>query len=510
MQAEAALLPSVLSRLEFEVSPEVMEEDREEGKWGTSKLVAMSKGWKFDVRRFLAQQAFKKLPAGNGMVVLGRRLGGAVLGREISHKELEQSVTNALLQHAIPFEGEGVFQIEPMTFGPVDIDEENWSRVEISGLAVAKLDHNRFEPAQVGTAEIIIRVRTDGERFGGGGTLTEVKSVTVKAIVMRISPPEVVLKPGELQEFTLTVENSVFPQQVEVQADAGESFASYNGGNTHLITYVAPAGDQFPDLLAATHTATTGARKSGPARVGVARIRGKPVVILFPLESCLEEGEETHINVTVQGAEDKRVTWNLARLSGSGSTGTIDSVEGGGLFKAPESPGVIEVTATSVANSEAKDSIQLKVGGCDCWWSVSIEGRTLFGIAGQDKGGFTLQGGFLTISLDRLTGGSLLALTAEPVPVIPGAYPFAMFGSIGLTAPDFEYTTPEEPATITGVLSEFTSTLLEGNISGPVVIFKSTPQNPKMPVETRPGTILVRFRIWADPQFPLAPACFVE
>ena len=85
-----------------------------------------------------------------------------------------------------------------------------------------------------------------------------------------------------------------------------------------------------------------------------------------------------------------------------------------------------------------------------------------------------------------------------------------MFSSIGLTAPDLEYLTHEEPATITGVLSEFTSTLLEGNISGPVVIFKSTPQNPKLPAETRPGTILVRFRIWADPQFPLAPVCFVE
>ena len=234
-QAQASLLPSILTSFDFDVSPAVMEEDLKEGRWGNSQLVARSKGWKFDVRRFLAQEVFKKLPAGHGLVVISRRIGEAIQSREISHKDLEQSVINALLEHAIPFEGEGVFEIEPRSFGPVNIDDENWSRLEIKGVAVTEIDHNRLEPARVGTAEIIVRARTDREKFGGVGSLTAVKPVQVKQIVMRIEPKELILEPGEPWELTLTVENSAFPREVKVEARAGEVTSKHEKGNTLSI-----------------------------------------------------------------------------------------------------------------------------------------------------------------------------------------------------------------------------------------------------------------------------------
>ena len=79
------------------------------------------------------------------------------------------------------------------------------------------------------------------------------------------------------------------------------------------------------------------------------------------------------------------------------------------------------------------------------------------------------------------------------------------------------YATPED-APLLGLLSEFGElvdgeikpTIMEGSISGPVLILKSTPDNPEQPVEERPGFVSVRFKISADPQFPLASSCFVE
>ena len=227
-------------------------------------------------------------------------------------------------------------------------------------------------------------------------------------------------------------------------------------------------------------------------------------------QRCIDPGDTTDVIALVQGVKEQRVIWEPPeRVFGSGESGTISD---SGLFRAPDSPGLIRITATSVVDETAKGEEIVKVGGCDCWWSVSIEGRTIFGIAGKDRAGFVVQSGnLIAAGFDQLEGGIFQMFPADPggVPVIPGVYPFFVSGNIGLTPPDFLYTSQEEPQ-LQGNLVEFTPTLLEAHISGPIVILTSNPGDPKMPVVERQAQIKVRFRVLADPQFPLAPTCFVE
>ena len=430
-EGAAALLPSSLTDLEFNLFPSVMGEDEPDGEWGLSALIATSKGWKLDAKRIL-EYAFTQLNAKGilqeqvqkGVGKLGELAGK--LPKGLNKKALEKKLTDLIVKNVLKiapdaFKGVTLFEIEPMSFGPVDIDDEAWSTSDILGAALAKLDHNKFEGIRVGTAKIIVRPRTDGGKFGGAASFSVARTVEVKKMVVKLTPDEVVLKPGDETVFTVTVENSFFPDQIEAEA-AGQTSINLGAGGTHTIDYTAPEIGKLPDTLVVHHTACTGARRfDNSARSDSSLIRAKPVVIVLPEKSCVDPGESTNMIALVQGVEDQRVIWEPPeRVFGSGQPGTISD---SGRFTEPDSPGLIQITATSVVDETAKGGEVVKVGGCDCWWSVSIEGRTIFGIAGQDKGGFTLQGGHLTISLDRLTGGALLAPVGRTSPCDSGRLP---------------------------------------------------------------------------------------
>ncbi|HUV13687.1 MAG TPA: dockerin type I repeat-containing protein, partial [Acidobacteriota bacterium] len=233
-EAKASLLPSILVDLDFEVSPSVMEEDRVEGEWKNSELTAMSKGWKLDARR-IAKYALDKLDVKEGLtggtVVAARKIAeyNGILPHDISNRELEKQLVDLVVEkgrEVAPeiFNGESVFEIQPQTSGPVKIDDEEWSRSDVMGVSVAKLSHNKFEPAKVGSATIIVRVRTDGGRFGGAGSISKGKAVEVRQIIMTVSPHQAIArKPGEELPFTVTVKNSFFPKQIKVEALTGSA-----------------------------------------------------------------------------------------------------------------------------------------------------------------------------------------------------------------------------------------------------------------------------------------------
>ena len=421
-EAAACLLPSTLTDLEFNLFPARLNEDEPDGEWGLSSLTATSKGWKLDARR-IVEYAFEKLNVkdklGKGEVIAVRKILEAtgVLPDGTSSKDLENRLVDLVEDavkrtHEVPdaLKKGPLLEIPPREFGPVDVDAEEWTESEIRGTAVAKLDHNKFEPLRVGSSDVIVRTRMG--KFSGQG-LTQFRKVQVDAIVIRITPAEVALKPGEQATFTVTVENSFFPDQIEEEA-AGETVLNLGSGNTHTIDYTAPSDDKLPDTLTIRHTATTGARGQPGALpvANTARIRGKPVVILFPLKSCVDPGQSTDIDVTVQGTKNKEVTWNLKRLSGSGGVGTISQQ---GRFVAPNSPGHIEVTATSVENTDAMDVEVIKVGGCDCWWMLSVGTGTVVGIADQDKASFVIQNGVVVAAgFEQLVGGVFGFLPATP------------------------------------------------------------------------------------------------
>jgi len=507
----ANLLPSSLVHLELRLNPSVMEEDRVDG-FEDSLLTAANKGWKLDARRIVSevfQQAGvdSLLESAPGTIL--REIGESSISpewlslpKETSTKELEEKIIDLVVEKGNryapgAFKGP-VMEIAPRSFGPVFLDGYNWKETEVKGNAVRFIGSDVYEPAEVGTADIIVRVRTDGGRFGGVPPISAAKPIEVKPIILDVTPDRVVAKPGEQVNFTVTVENSFFPEKVEVTAERGNAKTTYAGGARHTVAYTVPAKEKLPDVLTARHTAKTGARRlSAEPRVDQAEIRGQASIIILPDRNCVEPSETTGIFHSVEGIADQRVTWETETIPSGASAGVVS----GGSFFAPGTPAYVLVTATSVADPAAKGEAIVKVGGCDCWWTVSIAGNHTTGVPGVDSGAFLFEEEGLIILLGRPSPPQFL----EIAPADPTRSSFGVAGSIGLVSPDINYASLE---TISGSLFEVDENIFEGQVSGMVTVVKLTSEGP---VE-RLAPFSVRFKVSEEPNALLPPVkgCFVQ
>ena len=204
-EAAAALLPSSFSSLDLNLFPAVMEEDLEAGEW-SALLIAASKGWKLDGKRVL-QYAFKELKASKLLKKQVKKGVGKLFELSgdlpyVDNKKVQEKLVGLIVKNVAKIapdalNGVTLFALDPELFGPVEIHETVWSASDIKGDAVEEFNHNQYKPVKVGTADIIVRVRTDGGKFGGVGSISASKPVEVKPIILDVSPDQVIAKPGE-------------------------------------------------------------------------------------------------------------------------------------------------------------------------------------------------------------------------------------------------------------------------------------------------------------------------
>ncbi|UCF39077.1 MAG: dockerin type I repeat-containing protein [Acidobacteriota bacterium] len=511
-EALAHLLPSRLTHLDLRLVPASMEEDREDG-IAEVMLSASSKGWKLDARR-IVQEAFEQLDASakleSAPVALLRELAESSLThesislpKETSTKELENKLVDFVVEkgekHFPGYFKGSVLEIEPRTFGPVPLFDPYWKENRVLGSAIQFRGggSNVYEPVKVGSARVITRVRTDDGQFGGVPSISAAKPIEVKRIILNVSPSEVVVKPGEKVDFIVSVENSFFAEEIEVTAERGEVLGTeYLGNSRHRVSYKAPPMIQRPDILTAVHTGTTGARRfSTEPRLAQATIRNVSVVVT-PETICLAPGSRQTFTARMVGIEDQKVSWSWA--ASGGAIGKDD-----GVLKAPDSDGVVVVTATSLVDQNLTGTAVVKVGGCECWWAGWVGGN-LFSSQSGDTGLFVhVPEGQLTISLQR-PGGESLAIRIDD-PASPGMTDVAG-ANFALAPPDTAFDSPN----VSGGLIEFSDKLVEGAFFGPVSVYWVTGSGE---VESRLEPFSVRFRITEDPElifFPIGKGCNVQ
>lgn len=485
-EGRANTLPSELAELTFDLTKEEFLEDEEgSGQWQNAMLTATSNGWELD--KAILEGIIQV--AGMSSTFKGFLDGEAA---ELGMKEILEYIRDELVSEAIDAatQGEDVLRIPPETFGPIPIDDAEWSESEVDALGVLALtDRMTYEPRKSGTGYVIVQ-NVEGT-FADQTRRTE-RPVEVRRIQIAIQPTSEQADPGQVFAFDATVENAAHPDALEVSASQGEIInVTYEGDGLHTIEYAAPETDDFHDFITARHTANTGARAySDEPRLAQADIYSKAEVVVDPFATCLELDQDTTFSAEVVGLENQSVTWEIVE-----GTGEIDA---GGTFT-PTEPGYATVRATSVADTTLTGEATVSIGGCDCWWNVNVTGVPAFGDGTMDSWslGYTAS----ATSLFAITGnGSMTDGTVgyffvypedaeQGAPLAPGSFSALVGGSLGTTQPT-QFGT-DTLAFATAALVEADSARVEGTVTGPVIVA----DYPYDDINTYIGTFQAAFRI---------------
>lgn len=404
-EAVANLLPSRFVSIDFELSPEaLLEDDDASGRWERVEVVAASKGWKLDQTILESLLQLTQVKGGYD-AWLNRFDAPAGMLEALGSHLLTETVNGTISTHG---NDAGIFTIPPRETGPIDITEEPYSSATVHfALQQEGRQGYRLDPSWEGELRGEVEVGTTRGMYGRNHIYAR-KDVAIHPVRIDIDPSSVVVEPGEIVRFTVTVHAK--DTRVSVHADAGFIAHQPQPDGTHLVIYEAPAEEaDLPDVLTVTSESTGGFLANQARRPrSVAFIRSqRPAVEIEPRGACVKFGEKETFTARVDGLDDPRVTWAVDH-------GTVTQA---GVYTAPSEPGSATLTATSVADPTVSDSITIGVGPCNCVWSLDVGGRGHMSVLGKDisiavQDGVLLAFDFLG-PFDLRRGGSSLWLEVD-------------------------------------------------------------------------------------------------
>jgi hypothetical protein len=390
---------------------------------------------------------------------------------------------------------DGILMLPPITYGPVDITDTEWSDARIvTGTSVALTPHEEYQPQEPGTS--LLEVITALGKFGGTNIATDHIPITVGELSVRIEPDEVLLQPGQDTTFTVTVTDALHPDSVALVPDhpvQGTAELTLGAVNVHTVTYTAPdePTPNSTDLVGVRHIAQGGARGvSTDPRSASATIRFGGIRLL-PVNECVAEGQEVQLDWELIGFDtEPELVW----------TESAGDVSATGVFKAPEEAGTVTITVAVEGHPNVRDSIEVPVGGCFCSFSVTVAGTTYIGQPGDiaeyfayETGGTGSPWAIGYINLATPSGASALFAVdiAETVATGPGTYPVPEIGgTLGYGGAPYA-TYGNDGATM--LIHEFEAhTRVTGEIAGGWVHDSSDPDGP-------PITISATFQVYPPP-----------
>lgn len=437
----AALLPSQLTALDYEISPlEFREDESATGSYSSMTLTATNLGWDFGIELLQGLLA----TAGAASSLDGEELGGLAVDGVVLTLATVPEVGTLLDGSSLE-----TFRREPETFGPVNVTSDDWTTTSVvSGESVVFVSHTDFEPRQPGWTTLTLRTKTGAFT---GQSIAEEEQVFVTEVGLTISPDEVVLRPSESETFTVTVTESEHPDSVEIHPEVslqGEATIASNGDGTHTVTYTAPTTPNggSTDLLTIRHTARGGARAHAETELtAVATIRFADVQ-LAPVLECVSPGQDIQIGVTVTGFESQPpLVWTA-------SAGTIDSE---GNFTAPDQSGDVTITAAIQGYPATVDSMTVPIGGCTCSFTIQVGSNPPYvGQPGDEVSYYSAEGVvegapnvIWAVQMTSAEGPSVILgiPTPEIVAEGPGTYPVdALGGSLGYPGGSYLETNPPQ------------------------------------------------------------------
>lgn len=361
----AAFLPSSLVGLDVDFGQTEYLED-EVGPGGITKADMTATNDEWDMGKEVIEGVLQV--AGFGRTL--EKFGGVKALNDIGVFIVSSGLIPALLGE----ETLDTFVIDPVTFGPVHVISEEWSDISVvQGTAITFTSHTIYDLEEAGSATILIHTK-DGAF--GRQRLEKTQVVTIGQLDLDIDPEEIIVEPGELVFFKVTVTDAAYPEAVDfvdgltLQGDASIAYDG-EGTNTHTVSYTAPLAPNSdePDVISVRHTSTFGARGGdAPPRTATAVVRFGGVTITTA-PTCVPLGSEPiQIDADVAGGiANPDLVW-------SASAGEISET---GLFTPPAEAQVVTITVSLANKPGIKDSIDLPVGLCSCSATMTLDGSLL-------------------------------------------------------------------------------------------------------------------------------------
>lgn len=437
VDASANLLPSHFTNMDVDLNPAVMEEDRESGAWSNARVYAESNTW--NAGKAALEAMFQVITSG------AAKAGGfrawfdeAAEAAEAAGKSLtaaQQAINNnfsdfflnKILETVLTAAGDaaGQGEIGPLTYGPTDISEKEYSDSRIldaGNAAVTLVSHWDYEPVKLGTATL--EVTSEPNRFGFNFIKIE-KGIEVAQMEVTVTPSETTVTPGDPVEFTAEVSNAVDPS-VEWQASSGSftGMSSLSDGRSQATLETPTNEDDYPVTVRAVSTSSTGLRKDAATPREDEAVVYRKHLEVSPDPGCVKYGDTVTFTATMPGVDASvDVTWSV---DGAGS------IDASGVYTAPSGDGTATITAALKDDPTVKGSVSVTVREqCDCWWTASVNG-TYGGIASGDYATFVASPAFTGNFFD--TGGSLdmaqFAITMQTPPAAGDLGTFPISGSV--------------------------------------------------------------------------------
>jgi hypothetical protein len=287
--------------------------------------------------------------------------------------------------------GDSCFRIQAPRYGPINVNDAQWTRAEITGGSVEQVTHRTYKGVDIGASELLVALR--GERFATRQTFEERFTIQVEELILSLIPTRTrVQEPGEVVDISATAANA-YTRESNFFAEVlgGDGFGRIldqreNGAFYDVRVETTEARERYPALVrfeAQHRTLPEGAGK----RTVTAEIDVRGAITVTPRAACLIPSSEIDLTAELSGfrAGNDSVTWTRTdgRLSGvQDRTATL---------VAPGQPGRVSVTATSDADPEVSDTVTYTVSETclkKIWYPVgtlTLDGNGSYSLNTSDR-----------------------------------------------------------------------------------------------------------------------------
>jgi hypothetical protein len=368
-EMRANLYPSAITRLEFQLDHDRIEEDWDTSlgdpqiRWSFAKIWATNNGMglarvgiDFITTQYGLPGGFTDAVANAGVAALDFK-GKEALGNRLDDLEND------------PNGGAECWGVGVTEFGPVVIPDdsgEKWVRAEVltgDAIALDTADNRKLDPKKIGSATL--RVRTQEAPFPGPFGFEDKTVEVLRKTVVWLPSQLLVKNPGSSQTVKFRIDNSKHNGAEYVSVIPGPGLGSlpaptFSGG-VHTLTFTTPSDrEKYPTFITALSTSKE-LPPASPERSGNLEIIADERVEISPRDLCVSAGDSATFTATITGQDGLTASWEIESGAGTLSSHSGETVS----YTAPGTGnGTVTLHCYLDQDSKVEDRVSFRYGAC--------------------------------------------------------------------------------------------------------------------------------------------------
>ncbi|MDM4771820.1 hypothetical protein [Solimonas sp. SE-A11] len=353
--ARQALEPRTIESFDVRRADTLLVEDRpanQPGRWENASVIAV--GTEFNINAAALEGLITTVGMIPGPVGAAVGVGSTAFANPLSN--IQSELTE-----------DGCTRIKAPRYGPINVSDEDWTRSEIIGDAVTRIDHRTYRGAAIGGAELKITLR--GEKFGVLSVgISRTFAIAVNPQMLSLLPSSVRLSaPGQTASIGATIANSEagpngpvnIARRILTLGDHQISNTRISGDLLEADVQTSAKREDFP--LRIEFKPLNPVLPGGPPRERIAVIDiGGELTLKRQGSACLLPGSEVEFQANLAGFAANELGVDL-QLSGGTLVSHANNQAAQRIVVRAGEAGTLSLRATSRADRNASDEISLPV-----------------------------------------------------------------------------------------------------------------------------------------------------